>query len=350
VVFGRRSTDTIDLAALGGGGFRIDGAAAWDRLTAGFGAAVAGAGDVNGDGVPDVIVGAPFADPTGRTDAGAAYVVFGKGSSDPVNLGALGANGFEIDGSESREETGFSVSGAGDFNGDGLADLLVGSPWNRIYTGRTGEAELVFGKRIPSPVLLSAFGGVDYLRIVGQTNDQAGYSVATIGDVNGDRRPDFLIGAIGGQPHLPLAPAGAAFVVTSGQGGLVRIGRASNQTYIGGSGNDYIDGARGDDVIYGLGGNDKLLGGDGTNRVYGGDGNDFIMGRTGNEVLDGGPGNDYINGGYGRDRIYGGPGDDNINAGDGTPDFVDCGPGNDRVFADRKKDRLRGCERVRWRP
>jgi Ca2+-binding RTX toxin-like protein len=267
-----------------------------------------------------------------------------------VSLGALGAGGFAIYGSESREMTGFSVSSAGDFNADGLADVLIGSPWNRIYTGRTGEAELVFGKPIPSPVQLSPFGGFDYLRVVGQTNDRAGFSVAPAGDVNGDRRPDLLIGAIGGKPHLPLAPAGAAFVVTSGQGGLVRIGRASNQLYIGGSGNDYIDGDRGDDVIYGLAGNDRLFGGDGTNRVFGGDGNDFIKGRTGNEMLDGGAGNDSITGHYGRDRIYGGPGDDNINAGDGTPDFVDCGPGNDRVYADRKKDRLRGCEHVRWRP
>src|SRR2546423_12472966 len=132
--------------------------------------------------------------------------------------------GFEIDGSEPYQDTGCAVAAAGDYNGDGLGDVLVGAPWNRIYTKRTGEVYLVFGSRTAGRTQVGPFGGPGYLRIVGETNDQAGYSVAPAGDVNRDGRPDLLIGALGGEPHLPLAPAGAAYVVMSAPSGLVRRG------------------------------------------------------------------------------------------------------------------------------
>jgi hypothetical protein len=77
-------------------GFRINGAAVGDKL----GYSVSSAGDFNGDGFDDLIVGAPDADPNGNTDAGSAYVIFGKASGfsdiDVANLSA--ADGFRIDG------------------------------------------------------------------------------------------------------------------------------------------------------------------------------------------------------------------------------------------------------------
>ena len=77
VVYGRRSQGTVDLNALGTGGFRVDGAAAGDF----FGEYVASIGDMTGDGLSEVVVSAPFASPQGRTGAGAAYVIFGAPSS-----------------------------------------------------------------------------------------------------------------------------------------------------------------------------------------------------------------------------------------------------------------------------
>ena len=114
----------MDLANLGARGFRIDGAAAGDAL----GLAVAGAGDVNGDGRADVLVGAFLAGNNGRLNSGSAYVVFGSASTDTVDLANLGTRGFRIDGAATSDVAGRAVAGAGDVNGDGRADLLVGPP------------------------------------------------------------------------------------------------------------------------------------------------------------------------------------------------------------------------------
>ena len=155
IVFGKAGSETVDLETLGAGGFRIDGIDAFDYS----GRSVSGAGDVNGDGLADLIVGAPNADPGGDISAGESYVVFGKASSEPVDLAALGAGGFRIDGIDSFDFSGFSVSGAGDVNGDGLADLIVGA-YGAARGGDSlvGESYVVFGKSSSATVDLAALG------------------------------------------------------------------------------------------------------------------------------------------------------------------------------------------------
>ena len=193
VVFGKADGTPVDLANLGGGGFRIDGIDPGDYS----GKSVAGAGDVNGDGQADLIIGASGADPGGGTlTEGESYVVFGKGDGNPVDLAALGQGGFKIIGSEPGEGSGASVAGAGDVNGDGLDDLLIGSPYADGPSGlNVGKAYLVFGKADAATVELGSLGGGGFT-IDGLSLDSFfGRSVAGAGDVNGDGLSDLVIGA-----------------------------------------------------------------------------------------------------------------------------------------------------------
>ena len=132
------SPQVIDLAGLGAPqGFVIQGDAAGDRA----GWSVSSAGDVNGDGFDDIIVGAYLGD-DGGNNAGEAYVVFGRaggsGTVDLTNFGAL--QGFVIQGNTAGDFAGYSVSSAGDVNGDGIDDIIVGAPLGDAGGDRAGEA------------------------------------------------------------------------------------------------------------------------------------------------------------------------------------------------------------------
>jgi len=197
VVFGKNSATPVDLAALGNGGFRINGIDPNDY--SGF--SVSGAGDVNGDGLTDIIVGAYKADPSNGIDAGESYVVFGKTGATPVDLAALGSGGFRIDGGDANDSSGRSVSGAGDVNGDGLADLIVGA--SQAAPGgnfRAGKSYVVFGKANATLVNLASLG-IGGFRMDGiDARDLSGRSVSGAGDVNGDGLSDLIVGAEGGDP------------------------------------------------------------------------------------------------------------------------------------------------------
>ncbi|MBS0351850.1 MAG: FG-GAP repeat protein, partial [Proteobacteria bacterium] len=122
----------------GKNGFKLDGEASGDSS----GYSVSAAGDINGDGVSDLLIGAAHhASNTGRS-----YVVFGGpgvGSSGLISLSGLnGSNGFKLDGEAVNDFSGWSVNTAGDINGDGVSDLLVGAYYHASGTGRS---YVVFG-------------------------------------------------------------------------------------------------------------------------------------------------------------------------------------------------------------
>ena len=192
VVFGSATPRaTVDLADLGAAGYRIDGALPGDQA----GMSAAGVGDVNGDGLDDVLVGAPAADVNGRTDSGSAYVVFGTRHPANVDLQAPGGDAYRIDGVAAKDETGLVVAAAGDVNGDGHADLAITAmgAGNNARFG-SGSVYVVFGTATATNVDLASSPWAGY-RIDGASlNGHIGSALADVGDVNGDGRPDLAIG------------------------------------------------------------------------------------------------------------------------------------------------------------
>ena len=196
VIFGQADglASSLDLSTLDGtNGFRLHGAAPGD-LT---GVSVSGAGDVNGDGFEDLIIGAYAADQNGY-DSGAAYVVFGRtdGFAPTVDLSGLdGTNGFRLDGAAELDEVGQSVSEAGDVNGDGFDDVIVSTSHGDIDA--TGVAYVVFGQpgNFAANLDLSTLDGTDGFRLDGYAGIVDGdYSVSGVGDLNGDGYDDLIVG------------------------------------------------------------------------------------------------------------------------------------------------------------
>jgi hypothetical protein len=203
-------------------GFVISGASD-DQL----GYSVSNAGDINGDGIGDVIIGSPLSDPNDKFNSGKTYVVFGSKENfqqviDPSNLNAT--TGFVINGAEVGDDSGRSVSNIGDINGDGVDDLVIGAPFSNINGDNSGAAYVVFGSKDPNhfsnPIELSNLEPSQGFTIKGnQSGDLAGWAVSSAGDFNGDGVKDLLIGAT--NLHDDGTPGkGEAYIIFGKQDGF----------------------------------------------------------------------------------------------------------------------------------
>jgi surface antigen len=190
IVFGKAGSGTVSLATLGsdGQGYRIDGRTAEDHA----GASVSGVGDVNGDGRSDIVIGAPDADVNSKVDAGAAYLVWGKSSSTPIDLATLGTNGYPIYGAAADDHAGSTVAGIG--KTDGYTDIAVGAPAAASSAGRAYVVRYDFvsqGVTLPPEGVSS--GNTALVIADTALADRLGTVVAGVGDVNGDGHPDVAV-------------------------------------------------------------------------------------------------------------------------------------------------------------
>ena len=245
-----------------------------------FGYSVSGAGDVNGDGYDDVIIGAMGYDTTGLGNRGAAYIYHGSASGVSATVGTMLTGGGDDD------YFGVSVSGAGDVNGDGYDDVIVGAYGYASFTGRAyvnlGSASGVLAR---ANVILTG-GAVD---------DQFGDSVSGAGDVNGDGYDDVIIGA---SMH-DVGSLNAVGKVVIHHGSASGVSSSASLTLTGGAAVDRlghsvsaagdVNGDGYDDVIIGAYGHAGFIG-----RTYVHHGSASGLGITPSLILPGAATSDYF--------------------------------------------------------
>ncbi len=252
---------SLDVTNLNGtNGFQIVNPTTGDQ----FGISARGAGDFNNDGYDDMIVGDNIASPNGKNRAGQAFVIFGKATPFPLTFDVntlSGINGFRIDGIAPNDELGLSTNSAGDFNNDGISDIILGASGVNTGPGITGASYLIFGStsNYPASFDLTTLNGNNGFVVNGVAiGDQFGTPVEGGGDYNGDGIDDLVIGAQFADPNG--INSGACYVVYGHTGPFTPMLQASG---LNGTNGFRVDGISASSAIGRPSGNGGDINGDG---------------------------------------------------------------------------------------
>ncbi|MGE4620480.1 MAG: integrin alpha, partial [Planctomycetota bacterium] len=188
-----------------------------------LGASSSGAGDVDADGIPDIVAGAPGAENRSDNDGGNAYILRGSANPDTeIDLRFPPMDSvIVVHGGANGDQLGYSVSGAGDMNGDGADDFLVSAPGAGGTdpdddAPDTGRAYVIYGSPdLPHTINVSSLGSAGITIIGSQEDGRFGSSVSSAGDFNNDGYADILIGAPF-ESHNDNGDAGAAYLILGG--------------------------------------------------------------------------------------------------------------------------------------
>jgi hypothetical protein len=200
-----------------------------------FGFSMADAGDTDGDGVPNYLVGSPYCEAEDMDGGSGCVFLF---SQMDFGIGLASLDGIPLLwGTQGSGAAGMTVASAGDFNGDGVDDMLVGAPNYDVVSDAEGAAYLILGST--AGVESRSLDDSHLVMLGSEVDDKTGRYLNGLGDIDGDGKDD--IGIVSHNSSLYVERAGTVFGILGGrEGGTIVLQDTADLVMVGGGTNDYL--------------------------------------------------------------------------------------------------------------